>query len=467
MPYQAKSFQERAYSFDFTDETAVQWSETDIADEAQSNGFVLRDQPIANRLNQSLPAMYADVIDVAASVHFADRKALRGPANHGFARNLKLVVPVRCLDQWLSAPFRDALFSVLTFMTQDRWRIDFRQKVSPGRGSEIQDNLAICEGENTCKVGLYSGGLDSFAGLAMALSNRQDARFLCVSVTGNFRHRQRQHEQLVMLQKTFGTKVTHIPVDYWLLNAEKGRQEQTRRTRGFLFLLIGGVTALMTGQSKLSIYENGIGAINLPFDGSQVGIDNSRSVNPITLRLVSRLLSLAGGRNFSIVNHCLYQTKAEMCGSPAVAAVLAGIRSTFSCDGFPVRRRQFAQCGFCTSCLLRRQALESASLGGHDSCDYGCDLSSDELQSGQHLRALRAMNVQVLRVQEALECAEPWKNLTLAFPELRRVAEAISDSTDSLEVRQHLLRLYTQQVSEWRSFSALKHLQLQAVPSAA
>ena len=152
-----------------------------------------------------------------------------------------------------------------------------------------------------------------------------------------------------MMQKTFGTKVSHIPVDYWLLNAEKGRQEQTRRTRGFLFLLIGGVTALMTGQNKLSIYENGIGAINLPFDGSQIGIDNSRSVNPVTLKLISQLLSLAGGIEFSIVNHCLYQTKAEMCGTAAVAAVLAGIRSTFSCDGFPVRRRLFAQCGFCTS----------------------------------------------------------------------------------------------------------------------
>jgi 7-cyano-7-deazaguanine synthase in queuosine biosynthesis len=467
MFYQARSVRQRAYSFDFTDETAVLWNETDIADEAQSNGFVLRDQSIANRLNQSLPAIYADLIDIAASVHFADRKALRGPANHGFARNLNLVVPVRCLDQWLSAPMRDALFSVLNFMTQDRWNLDFRQKVTPGRGSETQDNLAICDAESACEVGLYSGGLDSFAGLAEVLSKRQDTRFLCVSVTGNFRHRQRQHEQLLMLQRTFRAKVTHIPVDYWLLNAEKGRQEQTRRTRGFLFLLIGGVTALMTGQTKLSIYENGIGAINLPFDGSQVGIDNSRSVNPITLRLVSRLLSLAGGRDFSIVNHCLFQTKAEMCGKSAVASVLAGIRSTFSCDGFPVRRRQFAQCGFCTSCLLRRQSLESTSLSEHDSGDYGCDLMSGELWSGQHLRALRSMNIQALRVEEALECAEPWKNLTLAFPELRRVAEAISVGNDSLEVRQNLLRLYGQQVIEWRSFSALKHLQLQAVACAA
>jgi 7-cyano-7-deazaguanine synthase in queuosine biosynthesis len=465
--YQAKTDRERAYSFDFTGETAVQWSETDITAEAQTNGFVLRDQSIANRLNQSLPAMYADIIDLAASVHFADRKALRGPSNHGYARKLRLVVPFRCLDQWLSAPFRDALFSILTFMTQDRWQIEFRQKMSPGRSSETQENLAVSDSDIPCEVGLYSGGLDSFAGMASALRNSQAARFLCVSVTGNFRQRQRQQEQLVMMQKTFGAKVSHIPVDYWLLNAEKGRQEQTRRTRGFLFLLIGGVTALMTGQNKLSIYENGIGAINLPFDGSQIGIDNSRSVNPVTLKLISQLLSLAGGIEFSIVNHCLYQTKAEMCGTPAVAAVLAGIRSTFSCDGFPVRRRLFAQCGFCTSCLLRRQALEAASLSMHDSNDYGCDLRSDEGYSGQHLSSLRSMNVQALRIRDALDSTEPWKKLTLAFPELRRVAEVIGDGTDSLEVRQDLLRLYTQHVSQWREFSALKHLQLQAVPCAA
>lgn len=467
MSYQARSFQQRAYSFDFTGETAVQWSETDIAAEVQSNGFVLSDQSIANRLNQALPAMYADLIDVAASVHFADRKALRGPANHGFGRDFRLIVPVRCLDEWLSAPLRDALFTVLTFMTQDNWQVDFRPKLTSRRSSEIQDNLAICDGENICEVGLYSGGLDSFAGLASALSEGKDARHLCVSVTGNFRHRQRQHEQLLRLQKTFDTKVTHIPVDYWLLNAEKGRQEQTRRTRGFLFLLIGGVTALMAGQSKLSIYENGIGAINLPFDGSQIGIDNSRSVNPITLRLVSHLLTLASGREFSIDNHCLYETKAEMCASAAAIRVSDGICSTFSCDGFPVRRRQFAQCGFCTSCLLRRQALQSALQSEQDSADYGCDLMSDDVQSTHHLRALRAMNVQAISIQEALDSADPWKDLTLAFPELRRVAESISDGTNSLEVRQKLQRLYAQHVSEWRSFSALKHLQPQAVPCAA
>jgi hypothetical protein len=77
------------------------------------------------------------------------------------------------------------------------------------------------------------------------------------------------------------------------------------------------------------------------------------------------------------------------------------------------------------------------------------------------------MNVQALRIRDALDSTEPWKKLTLAFPELRRVAEVIGDGTDSLEVRQDLLRLYTQHVSEWREFSALKHLQLQAVPCAA
>ncbi len=465
--YQPKIYRERAYTFDFTGETAVRWNETDIGTEGQSTGFVLRDHSIANRLNQSLPAMYADLIDLAASVHLADRKALRGPANHGYARDLRLIVPVRCLDQWLSAPFRDTLFSVLGFMTQDHWQIEFRQRVNPGRNSETQDNLEICDGESPCEVGLYSGGLDSFAGTASAINSNRDARFLCVSVTSNFRHRQRQHDQLVMLQKAFGAKVTHIPVDYWLLNAETGRQEQTRRTRGFLFLLIGGVTALMAGQKNLFVYENGIGAINLRFDGSQVGIDNSRSVNPITLKLVSQLLSLAGGTQFSIVNRCLFQSKAEMCGSTAVAKVLEGISSTFSCDGFPVRRRQFAQCGFCTSCLLRRQALQSSALGAHDSEDYGCDLTSDNQQTAQHLRALRSMNVQALRIRAALDSPQPWKSLTVEFPELRRVAEAIGDGIDSLAVRQDLLRLYTQHVSDWRGFSALKHLQLQDVACAA
>jgi len=465
--YCPKKLIQHGYSFDFTDATVVEWIATDVSSDSQNQRFILADEHISDSLHRAVPAIYADVVDVAAAIHFADRLSVRGSGNHGWARELKLKVPVRCLDQWLSAPLRDALFSALRFITQDHWQLDFYQRVNPGRSSETQEHLFTGQGDEDCEVCLYSGGLDSFAGLAAAVSRRPDSRFLCVSVTGNFRQRQRQREQLALLQRTFQTKVTHIPVEYRLVKAEQGRQERTRRTHGLLFLLIGGVAALIAGRSQLKIYENGIGAINLPFDGSQIGIDNSRSVNPITLFLVSRVLTLIAEKPFSIQNECLYLTKAEMCRDSAVKKAAVGIRSTFSCDGFPVRRRQYAQCGFCTSCVLRRQALEASAMSVHDADDYGCDLTTDRPFLSHHLRGLRAMNIQRARFEEAFRSSDPWTALTFAFPELRRAADALSVGENPGEVRARLIHLYQQHVEDWRNFSAVKNLESQPMLSVA
>jgi 7-cyano-7-deazaguanine synthase in queuosine biosynthesis len=459
--YSPKKLVQHGYSFDFTDATVVEWIATDVSGDSQNQRFILADEHISDSLHRVVPAIYADVVDVAAAIHFADRLSIRGPGNHGWARELKLRVPVRCLDQWLSARLRDALFSALSFLTQDHWQLEFCQRVNPGRSSETQEHLFTGQGDEECEVCLYSGGLDSFAGLAAAVSRKPDSRFLCVSVTGNSRQRQRQREQLALLQRTFQTKVTHIPVEYRLVKAEQGRQERTRRTRGLLFLLIGGVAALIAGRSQLKIFENGIGAINLPFDGSQIGIDNSRSVNPITLSLVSQILTLIAAKPFSIQNECIYLTKAEMCRDNGVKKAAVGIRSTFSCDGFPVRRRQYAQCGFCTSCVLRRQALEASAMSVYDSDDYGCDLTTDRPFLAHHLRGLRAMNIQRVRLEEAFRSSDPWTALTFAFPELRRVGDALSVGENSGEVRARLIHLYQQHVNDWRSFSAAKNLESQ------
>jgi hypothetical protein len=47
----------------------------------------------------------------------------------------------------------------------------------------------------------------------------------------------------------------------------------------------------------------------------------------------------------------------------------------------------------------------------------------------------------------------------MEFPELRRVAEALTTDSAATHVRNQLVHLYEQHVREWNSFSALKHLQ--------
>jgi 7-cyano-7-deazaguanine synthase in queuosine biosynthesis len=457
----AHSSNSMPYTFDFRNPFAVVWGERDSSDQRQ-DAYDIQDQRIADQLSQKLPPLYADAIDLAAAVHCADRLAVRGKKKQGWGRTLRLQVAVRCLSFWQSAAVRDALFESLQFLTQDSWQIDFEQKATELRPSETQEHLFGHTESHITEVSLYSGGLDSFAGLTARIAEKPEHHFLCISVTPNHRQRQRQREQLAFLHKEFGAKITHLPVHFCLRDAEKQPQEFTRRTRGFLFAIVGGVAALIAGGDVLRLYENGIGAINLPLDGSQIGIDNSRSVHPVTLQMLSRLLSLLGGQDFVITNECLYRTKAEMCSHPAVKRASLEIASTFSCDGFPVRRRKFAQCGFCTSCLLRRQALEAAALAHMDSGDYGCDLQDDGPFQPHHLRPLRAMHYQSARLLDALIAPDAWAMLTLEFPELRRIEEALAADPS---MRGQLVRLYGQHIKEWNSFSALRHLQQQSPTS--
>ncbi len=452
----------KSYQLDFSKPFAVQWGETQVSENFRNDAYDMQDQRIANWLNQKLPPLFADAIDIAAAAHCADRLSLRGSKKGGWGRDLRLKIPVRCLPIWQSASVRDALFETLQFLTQDNWQIDFDQKAGEFRQSESQEHLFEESEAQAVEVCLYSGGLDSFAGLATRISEEPQHHYLCLSVTPNHRQRQRQREQLAFLQRELGAKITHIPVSYFLRDAERHPQEPTRRTRGFLFGIIGGITALMAGSSTLHLYENGIGAINLPLDGSQIGIDKSRSVHPITLRLLSRVLSLLGGQEFAIKNECFHLTKAEMCRHQAVKRESSKIADTFSCDGFPVRRHKLAQCGFCTSCLLRRQALEAAALAEFDGNDYGCDLRQDEPFQAHHLRALRAMNYQSNRLLNALIAPNSWTALCLEFPELRRLADSMANDSTVTDIRDQLIRLYGQHVREWSSFSAHKHLQQQS-----
>ena len=78
--------------------------------DARRQSFVLADEGISSRLNQVVPQIYADAVDIAAALHLADRMAVRGPGQHGWGRRLRVNLPVRCIDQWLSKPTHDALF---------------------------------------------------------------------------------------------------------------------------------------------------------------------------------------------------------------------------------------------------------------------------------------------------------------------------------------------------------------------
>lgn len=462
------------YEFDFAGRDVVRSTagETRVTGEGNFEaGFYVDDLAIGRPFGRHLEPLLADWVDVALAAYVADRLSpRRDPKGQQrafqWARRLALRIPVREPDAWRRAEVSDALRETLRHITDDEWDFEFVPRRA-GRDSR-QAYLFATPPSKPVRAALYSGGLDSFSGAARQSAELSDHSFVFVSGASNARQKVTQREQIGAIVRRFGREVRHVTVPFgirWRGRSHEGVEESSQRTRGFLFPTIGAVTALTAGGGELYIYENGIGAINLPYDATQLGTSNSRASHPITLLRMSDFAGLLTGKPFAFINPFLFETKGEMCRHPSVRALAPHIPATFSCDGFPVQVRNKPQCGTCTSCLLRRLSLEAAGLSSFDPPDkYLCDLSDRATRASQRqLQNLKAMEWQYQKIRQRLAAKGPWQSMITEFPELQSVAsEMAARGGPAGEVERRLLRLYARYASEWERFSARRRLDARA-----
>jgi 7-cyano-7-deazaguanine synthase in queuosine biosynthesis len=393
----------------------------------------LSGQAVVHRLARELPEVAADLLEVAASVHAIDRLVRRQserqrPAGSMWTRSLWADIPVREPERWRAQT--PLLIRLLRWLTDDDWDLEFSQ-LGPGSGI-----LDVAQGFlfETVPAGalpvLFSGGLDSAAGLAVQLADR-DA--IGVSVYTNGWMCKVQRGVIAALNQASPHQC--VPLQY-RISVSSG-QETSQRSRGFLFLAAGVATAWAARQDRLQIFENGIGAINLPYLRSQQGAHASKSVHPATINMVEDLATAISGRSFVIEAPAMTLTKAELMRlAPSAARKALGL--TVSCDvGFAARVPEHRPCGACTSCLLRSQSLTAAGLGGL-------------LLAGSPVRRPRdrefnlgAMRWQVARLQACMQGREPWPRLVSEFPELVDVTQL---------TKEEVVRLYRAYAAEWNSY---------------
>ncbi len=117
-----------------------------------------------------VPAVIADLVEIAAYVHCADQAISRGgDARRGMGtdwrRRFHFMVPVREPDLWSSPGIEESLASVLGFLSEDNFRFEFmRQRAPPSFQSYLdfaQDEPGAFQAD---EVVLFSGGMDSLCG---------------------------------------------------------------------------------------------------------------------------------------------------------------------------------------------------------------------------------------------------------------------------------------------------------------
>lgn len=353
------------------------------------------------------------------------------------------------------------LLEFLQWLGEDDWIIHFAERQTAPYSAELDQFLYRLPPEPPITVSLFSGGLDSLAGLATHMLNNQSSSYILVSGYTNRRLAGRQRLQVRLIrQSTRGRNlkdamptVCHVAVPFGLHRREGQQEDKWQRYRGLVFLAIGAVAALQAGADTLWVCENGIGALNLPLNKTQLGVDNYRGVHPRSLMMAENLFELALDKPLRIRNPFLFRTKTEMCRALGPIGLASAVQFTVSCDSFPVRVPGKSQCGVCTSCILRRQSLLAAGYQDYDPhSGYLYNLLVDGSNIASNLLfGSEVMREQVCTLARCLDSDNSWHSLTASFPELFRThAELVErHELDPDFTRACFVQLFQTYVQEW------------------
>lgn len=329
---------------------------TDIVLHSNS-GFKLDDAGLETNYGLCLSNRERDLLRIAMAVYVADRWVRRPyrRSQAGLSRYIHLAVDVADPKFWRSSETLSLLHDVLGRLARDEWSFNFNQ------GPRFDSQLPLLREQ--VAVGLYSGGLDSAAGLANRLRNDSTPFFAVTALHQSTRGR--IGRQLLALESRFNVRIIPIHCRTRLVHPPKFQEQETsQRLRAFLFSTLGGVGAAASGTDVVDVFENGIGAINLsPQFGMCLGSMMTRGCQPSFLNAAGALLTRVADRPIEFRLPLLRCTKAESVRALAEFGLDRVATSSFSCVHFPLRNVGSAkQCGVCFACLGRRQALLTAGI---------------------------------------------------------------------------------------------------------
>ncbi len=425
--------------------------------------YYLRGRHIEQPFMRRLSPTDRDALDIAMAGYTADRRSLRERRKKTSTglRDIRIRLAVREPDVWNSLDVKEELHRLFEWMSGDLWSIDLDSCGGLKKEDVGTDYLFATQPEGPSAVSLFSGGLDSLAGFATQLKAESCRSHVLVSAYTNSRLRKQQGRQVAVIDRVLRRDeferqmptLEHVSVPMGIYKALGEDVEKSQRMRAFVYLTIGVITARQAGSDTLQVYENGVGALNLPLNETQLGVDNYRGVHPRSLMMVESLFSKVFGQEIHIKNPFQFTTKAEMCEALPQVGLSDAIRDTLSCDKFPLRIEGTPQCGVCTSCILRRHALEAAGLDG---CDPTDGYIHDILGSREDVPVDKRIDFQVMRgqadrIRSALESPNRWQSLVRLYPDLHVYSQEIArrECIGLKTAQEQIVDLYGRYCNEW------------------
>jgi 7-cyano-7-deazaguanine synthase in queuosine biosynthesis len=316
-----------------------------------------------------LPDRVLDLLEIAAYVFAADRSIQRGEKDslefHGWSRSMRMLVKVRDHGFWRQKQVQTKLSAALEFMSGDRcYEFVFEPGHSTPATSLFDTEAFTIMPEPGTMISMFSGGLDSLAGTVEALVDASARPCLISHQSGQTGTIRTQNQLFKALDGRYPKRLQHYKFKCGL-QGERA-DEETQRTRGFLYASTAFALAYALKSRTIIAYENGVTAINFPRRGDLLNARASRTTHPKTMWLMQDFLSEVLGEPFAIRTPFLWNTKTDVLAILAERGAADLIAGSVSCSKTFQNLGQHTQCGGCSQCIDRRFAAFACEMEGID-----------------------------------------------------------------------------------------------------
>ncbi len=316
-----------------------------------------------------------DLLTVAMAVTAADTFVNKNDSDDGWARDLRLHIPLSNPTPWL--PVIPILEQALRFLSGDQWAIEV---LTAGPERPIPQNRGRLTNltQHDC-VSLFSGGLDSAIGVLDLVADHRKPVLISHAYRGDAERQSWIWSRLPVQLSRFSAVANPI-------SQLNGNNDVQMRTRSFNFLAFGALVAATMAEQGMSaspvelfVPENGLIALNPPLTTRRIGALSTRTTHPYFLKLIQQIFD-ALNIPVRITNPYADKTKGEMLLQCTDQVTLRNIvERTVSCGKW---KRVNMQCGKCVPCLIRRASFHSARMS--DPTDYA--------PAGQNLASVMHMD---------------------------------------------------------------------------
>ncbi|GAA0685468.1 7-cyano-7-deazaguanine synthase [Clostridium cadaveris] len=292
--------------------------------------------------------IFLDLLDVAANVFIEDIKNKVNTKDE--PRNLNVTVPVTDVCVWERE--KKLIEKLVNFLSGDVWNVTFTKHSSKLSKSHTQLCLYEPKFDN---VTLLSGGLDSFCGSYVNISNGLKSLY-CGYKINKFETKglNNIHDILIKEYHVASKRFSTLEIK---------KKEHTQRTRSFLFYALACSTASMYNIKNIYLYENGVLSLNPELDSRKT----TKTTHPKTVCLVNQLL-LDLGIDMTIRHPFVFKTKGQIIKDLS-DEFKEYIKYTNTCGSARHNRKikmKKGHCGFCIPCMLRKISMASYGNENYD-----------------------------------------------------------------------------------------------------